>query len=86
MTPQPRRSRREGWPWPATQASLDHDALAASQNLVNVAALEVEALTEALRLALQRFEQAHAEASLTSEAIATREADQAIAQARRHDA
>lgn len=86
MTPEPQSPRRAGWPWPAPQASLDHDALAASQKLVNVAALAVMELTEALRLALRRLEEAQAEARVTSASIATREADEAIAHARRHDA
>ena len=88
MTPDTPRQRREGWPWPAlvTRSRPDVDALAEAQTLVNVAALAVAEMTEALRLALQRLEDAQREAAVAAACVATREAAEAIAHARRSDA
>ena len=86
MTHEPRRPSRAGWPWPTPQASLDDHALAEAHNLVTMAALAVTELTEALQSALRRLEEVQLKASLTSASVAAREADDAIAQARRRDA
>ncbi len=85
MTPEPRRPRRPGWPWPAPQASIDDHALAEAHDLVTIAALAVTELTEALQSALRRLEEVQLEAGLTSASVAAREADDAIAHARRRD-
>jgi hypothetical protein len=81
------RQRRDGWPWVAgrpttTPHPVDLDE---SRALVNATALEVARLTEELRLALRRLEEAQVEARVASECIAARDAVQAIARARRID-
>ena len=81
------RHHRAGWPWPAAtqDTPIDEDALGQAQALVAIAAQSVIDLTEALRLALKRLEQAQGDAEVASACVAAREADEAIANARRHD-
>ena len=88
MTSGTPRQKREGWPWPALvpRSTTHFDALAEAQALVNVAAVSVADLTEALRLAVQRLEEAQAEARVAAACVATREAEEAILRARRRDA
>ena len=84
MTPEARRPRRDGWPWPATPQppSQEDFGLRQTEALVRATALAVARLTEELRLALLRLEEAQAEARVASECVATREAAEAIARAR----
>ena len=88
MTPDARPPRRDGWPWPASpQPSAQDDfGLRESEALVHATALAVAHLTEELRLAMARLDEAQAEARVASACIATREATEAIARARRRPA
>jgi hypothetical protein len=85
MTPDARRPRRDGWPWPAApQPSLHDDcALRATEAVVHTAALAVGRLSGELTLALRRLEEALAEAQVASEQVAARKAIEAIDHARR---
>ncbi len=76
--PQP---RRQGWPWPPAAPSA-MDVLAEARALVNTSVLAVAELTEALHLALQRLQEAEAEAQVAAACVAAREADAVIARAR----
>jgi hypothetical protein len=84
MTPEAPRRRREGWPLSAARqpAPSDDMALRESEALVHATALAVARLTEELRLALRRFEEARAEARVVSECVAARSATRVIAHAR----
>ncbi len=81
MTPAAPHPRRQGWPWPAAPSA--GDALEEARVLVNSSALAVAELTEALHLALQRLQEAEAEAQVAAACVAAREADAVIAKARR---
>ena len=85
MTKRAPPPRRAGWPWPpaAPAAPAAMDALDEARTLVNASAVAVAKLTEALQLALQRLQEAEAEAHVVAACMATREADAAIAKARR---
>lgn len=85
MTPDVPPQRRSGWPWPAAPHPLlgEQVALRETEALVQSTALAVTRLTEELRLALLRLEDAQAEARATSECVAARAAGRAIAHARR---
>ena len=73
--------RRQGWPWPPA-APCVMDALSEARALVNTSALAVAELTEALHLALQRLQEAEAEAQVAAACVAAHEADAVIARAR----
>ncbi len=84
--------RREGWPWEsATTAAragrVVHDAeeLARADALVAATALSVAQLTEELRLALRRLQEAQHEARVVAECAASREAGSLIERVRRHE-
>ena len=75
--------RREGWPWPAavvakSATAEDADELACANALVATTALSVAQLTEELRLALLRLDEAQREARLVAECVALREAGRCI--------
>ena len=83
----PTRPRREGWPWPASAAgrpgmTQGADDLASADARVVATALDVAQLTEELRLALIRLEDAQSEARLVAECAAAREAGRLIARMR----
>ena len=79
----PRRRQPEGWPWPARNAvSPIADDRARADAPVAAKALSVAQLTEDLRLALRRLEEAQQEARLAAECEAPREAGQLIERAR----
>ena len=84
MTPDTPRQRREGWPWPAARPSspTNFDSLHQSQALVQATAVEVARLTDELRLALRRLDEAQLEERVASECVASDEAARAIARAR----
>ena len=90
--PRPSRPRREGWPWPAPtgdanarETAQNADELASADALVAATALSVAQLTEELRLALRRLDEAQREARLVAECAAAREAIRLITRARQAD-
>ena len=85
MTPGNPPRRRDGWPWPAAShpSTSDRIELRQTEALVHSTALAVARLTEELRLALRRLEEAQEEARLASECVAARAATRAIAHAQR---
>ena len=82
MTPAVPHPRRQGWPWPPAMPSPMH-ALSEARTLVTTSALAVAELTEALHRALQRLQEAEAEARIAAACVAARDADAVIAKARR---
>ncbi len=82
------RHRREGWPWPDRAAGRNESTREAAERasadaLVAAAALGVAKLSDELRLAVLRLEDAQREASLVAECAAAWEANRLLARIRR---